>query len=262
MGRRVDYDERLHAVYSQGRSMTPAIRRLWTEVLGGYVERGAEVLDLGCGTGIYSVMLAEELDATVTGVEPSARMRDVAERENAHPRVRYLDGAAERIPLAEASVDAALLSYVVHHMDDRDAGAAELARVVRPGGLVLVRQTLRDSVPLVPWLEFFPAARPVAERQMPSRAEVGETFAARGFEQVAAEQVDQENAPSLRAFHDRVRWRAISTLELISDEEFEQGLERMRRAAEAETVPQPVREQVDLMVFRAAPGRRRPATPA
>ena len=250
MDGRVDYDDRQHAVYSRGRAMTPAIRRLWTDVLGRYVERGAEVLDLGCGTGSFSVLLAEAFGAAVTGVEPSARMRAVAEHENAHPRVRYLDGAAERIPLPDGSCDTALLSYVLHHVGDRDACAAELSRVIRPGGQVLVRQTLRDSLPLVPWFEFFPTARPVVERQMPSRAEVIEAFAARGLELLAAEELLQENAPSLRALQDRVRWRAISTLELTSDEEFEQGLERMRQAAEEETRDEPVQEQVDLLAFQ------------
>ena len=140
-------------------------------------------------------------------------MREVAEREHAHPRVRYVEGSAERIPLPDASCDAAFLSNVVHHVRDRDACAAQLRRVLRPGGLVLVRGTLRGSGRRVAFLNFFPTAREVAERHLPSLDEVVAMFASQGFEHVASELIEQETTPSLRAYYERVKLRAISTLE-------------------------------------------------
>jgi ubiquinone/menaquinone biosynthesis C-methylase UbiE len=221
---------------------------LWSEVFARFIDPGADVLDLGSGIGTYSELLAELLDAQVVGVEPSARMREIAKREHAHPRVDYVDGSAERIPLPDESFDAALLSYVIHHVDDREACAAELSRVLRPGGLILLRGTLRESLPRVPLFDYFPTARPIAERQMPSVGEVGESFAR--FELVSEEAIQQATAPSLRAYHERMKLRAISTLELIDDADFEQGLERLRLAAEREAEPQPVVEPVNLVVFR------------
>jgi ubiquinone/menaquinone biosynthesis C-methylase UbiE len=104
---RVDYDERQWAVYERGRRLSPERAALWTCVLARYVDSNHHptILDLGSGTGAYSQLLAEAFDASVIGVEPSARMRRVAEREHADPRVRYLDGAAERIPLPDDSCD-------------------------------------------------------------------------------------------------------------------------------------------------------------
>jgi ubiquinone/menaquinone biosynthesis C-methylase UbiE len=198
--------------------------------------------------GTWTELLAEQFDAYVTGVEPSVRMREIAEREHAHPRVEYVDGSAEGIPLPDASCDTALLSYVIHHVDEREACAAELSRVLRPGGLILLRSTLRESLPRVPLFDYFPTARPIAERQMPSVGEVTASFA--GFEPVAEEAIEQETAPSLRAYHERMKLRAISTLELIDDADFELGVERLRLAAERETEPQPVVEPVNLVVFR------------
>jgi SAM-dependent methyltransferase len=219
-------------------------------VLARHVEPGALVLDLGSGIGTWSELLADRFDAEVVGVEPSVRMREVAERKHAHPRVRYVEGSAERIPLPDACCDAALLSYVLHHVDDRRACVAELRRVLRSSGLVILRGTLRESLEGVPWFAFFPPARAVAERRMPSLTDVRGVFADRGFEEVENEVIDQETAPSLAALHERLRHRAISTLELISDTDFEDGLERLRLAAERETAPQPVIEPVNLLVFR------------
>jgi hypothetical protein len=52
------------------------------------------------------------------------------------------------------------------------------------------------------------------------------------------------------AHHERMGRRALSTFELITDAEFRDGLERVRQAAEHETVPAPVLERVDLLVLR------------
>jgi ubiquinone/menaquinone biosynthesis C-methylase UbiE len=248
---RVDYDERQHVVYSRGRDLTPEVARLWLEVLARYIDAAQRaILDVGSGTGMYSRLLADSLGATVVGVEPSARMREIAKRDNAHSRVRYVEGCAEQIPIESASCDVALLSNVIHHIGDPRAAVSELARVLRPGGLVFVRGTLRESLGRVPWLEFFPAAQPVAERQLPSRPEVGRMFAGEDFDLVASEAVDQECGANMRAYYERIKMRPISTLELISDAEFERGIARMRKTAERETDPQPVIEQVDLVVFR------------
>jgi ubiquinone/menaquinone biosynthesis C-methylase UbiE len=177
-------------------------------------------------------------------------MRAVAEREHAPAGVSYLDGSAEAIPLPDASCDAALLSHVIHHVEDRAACTSELRRVVRPGGLVLARGVLGGRS--VPFHDFFPSAQSVDARRTPSVGEVVAMFSC-GFDHVASEVVDQETSPSLRDYYERVSLRAISTLELIGDEEFEQGIERMRRAAEDESEPASVIEQIDLVVFRRRP---------
>jgi ubiquinone/menaquinone biosynthesis C-methylase UbiE len=249
---RVDYERRQWAVYAEGRALSPGMVELWSRIFGRYIERTARptVLDLGSGVGSYSLLLAERFDATVIGVEPSGRMRAVAARKHAHPRVRYVEGSAEKIPLATGACDFALLSQVIHHVRRRDACSAELFRVVRPGGLVLVRGTLRESLPRIPFLEYFPAARKIDERRLPAAGEVVAMFAGRGFDHVESEVVEQQTTPSFRAYYERVKLRAISTLELISDADFEDGIARMREAAERERAPTPVIQPVNLLVFR------------
>jgi ubiquinone/menaquinone biosynthesis C-methylase UbiE len=251
VARRVDYDERQYAVYSAGRALTPTMAALWVDVFARYLDKDSrrEIVDVGCGTGMYSRLLAEAFDAAVTGVDPSERMREVAERENPHPHVRYVAGAAERVPLADGSCDAALMSNVIHHVEDREACASELARVLRPRGLLLVRGTLGEDVPRIPFFEFFPSALPVDLARIPSADEVVEIFAGR-FGTGARETIMQESAPSLRTYYKRVRTRAISTLELIDDAEFAEGVARMGAAADAEVEPAPVIEPVSLLVLR------------
>jgi ubiquinone/menaquinone biosynthesis C-methylase UbiE len=250
--RRVDYDEHQHAVYAAGRGLTAPISELWTGIFARYIDARTRptILDLGSGTGMYSQLLARQFDARVVGVEPSRRMREIAEREHAHDHVRYIEGTAGQIPVGDASCDVALLSNVIHHVEDRHACAAELDRVVRPGGLVLLRGTLLDSVPGVPFFDFFPTALAIDMQRMPSVDELAAVFASHGLEKVHGEVVRQQSAVDLQAYYDRIRHRAVSTLELIDDEDFEQGLERMREAARREHTPTPVFEPVNLVVFR------------
>jgi ubiquinone/menaquinone biosynthesis C-methylase UbiE len=247
----VDYDRRQHEVYSEGRAPSRAVLELWTAVLARYIPtRGNPVLlDVGSGVGTWSELMATAFEAPVWGVEPSRRMREVAQREHSHPRVTYVAGSGERIPLPDASCDAAHLSYVLHHLEDRDTCARELRRVVRPGGVVIVRSAFRESLPEVPFFEWFPTALALDERRMPARADAIAMFERHEFEVRASEVVWQETAPNLRAYYERLKLCAISTLELLPDDEFAAGVERLRQAAEREKDPRPVTSPVDLLVL-------------
>jgi ubiquinone/menaquinone biosynthesis C-methylase UbiE len=250
---RVDYDRRLHQTYRAGRSLSADTGRLWMDALAGHVGRARAdltILDLGAGTGRFSVLLADAFAAQVIAVEPSAKMRADAERGSAHPRVIYRDGAAGAIPAADGEFDLALLSMVIHHVPDLAACACELHRVVKRDGLVFIRNTFSGRLDGIRHYEFFPSARAIDEARLPRVEHVRDAFEARGFATVALDTIEQQIDPSLAAHYDRIERRALSSFELISDVEFDQGLARMRRAVDAETAPTPVLEKIDLLVLR------------
>ena len=94
----------------------------------------SDVLDLGAGTGKLTRVLAERY-RSVVAVEPLAGMRAVLER--LVPRAESRAGSAEAIPVAEGSVDAVFAAQAFHWFAN-DEAVAEIARVVRPGGLFAV----------------------------------------------------------------------------------------------------------------------------
>jgi SAM-dependent methyltransferase len=189
----------------------------------------------------------------VVAVEPSGGMRDQAARAHPHPGVRWVAGRAERLPLGEGVCAWAWVSTVVHHLDDLDAATAELGRVLRPGGVVLVRQAFPGRMGGVTLYErFFPAAGAslVAAGGLPSVERVSDAFAGAGFRRVALRSVAQVSAPSLAAYRDKVRLRADTGLRLLPDDQFAAGLAALDRAVAAETVPTPVVDRLDLLVLR------------
>jgi ubiquinone/menaquinone biosynthesis C-methylase UbiE len=128
----VDYDRVQHRVYQRGRTLDPRVVRQWMNAVAEHALPGTRrVADVGAGTGRFAAALAERLDASVIGVEPSIEMLKRAAEENPHPRVSYVVGPAETIPIASATIDLVFLSMVVHHLDDLSTAASEFARVHR-----------------------------------------------------------------------------------------------------------------------------------
>lgn len=100
---------------------------------------GERVLDVGAGTGLLSQRLARSR-ATVICLEPDAASLAAARHRLAGHGVEFLQAPAEHIALPDASVDAAVASVTAHHWADQDAGFAELARVIRPGGRLVIAE--------------------------------------------------------------------------------------------------------------------------
>jgi hypothetical protein len=137
---------------------------------------------------------------------------------------------------------------VIHHVPDLGAAARELARALRPGGAVLVRNAFPGRLERITLFRWFPGAARVAE-SFPSVERVREAFAPAGFAFHSLEAVPQTSAASLREFAERVRSRADSTLRRTDDAEFAAGLARLDRAAAAEREPTPVVDWLDLLVL-------------
>jgi SAM-dependent methyltransferase len=99
------------------------------------VEGAQRVIDVGCGPGALTTELVARVGAaSVTAVDPSAPFVEAARARHADVDVRQ--ASAERLPFADGEFDAALAQLVVHFMADPIAGLAEMARVVRPDGVV------------------------------------------------------------------------------------------------------------------------------
>ncbi len=124
------------SLYDEIRPSYPPEAARW--ILG---DEPVRVVDLGAGTGKFSRVLAA-LGHEVIAVEPDAGMRAVLEQGS--PGVTVLAGSAESIPLRSENVDAVVAAQSFHWFAN-DLARAEIARVVRPGGVFGTIWNVRDD---------------------------------------------------------------------------------------------------------------------
>jgi len=97
----------------------------------GRFHRGARVADLGCGAGVFTDLLRQR-GCECVGLDLSPKLVEVGRRN--YPGVEFMQGDVEHLPFPAASFDGVLLSGIVHHLPDPARCAAEVFRVLRPGG--------------------------------------------------------------------------------------------------------------------------------
>jgi SAM-dependent methyltransferase len=246
----MDYDRSdIATSYDQARALTPARRQRWQRLLLAHVDRTAIslVVDLGCGTGRFSEMLAAELSTQVVGFDPSERMIDQARRKPATGRVVFARASAEALPLSNGCVDLVFMSQIYHHLPDPTAAAHECGRVLRTGGYVCIRTGTRENDVVAP--NFFPAVRAMLDADIPPGNEIKSTFAAAGFTPTHHEIVSEAVAPDWLSFVEKSALRADSFLARLPDSEFEQGMAALRAHLTKINPDQAVTEEIDWFVF-------------
>ncbi len=98
---------------------------------------GADILDVGCGTGRQLQLLESRSPRSLTGIDPSPSMLEHARRKLS-PSTRLHNGDSSALPGAEAAYHLVLASFVLSYIDDLPAFAAECSRVLSPGGHLLL----------------------------------------------------------------------------------------------------------------------------
>jgi SAM-dependent methyltransferase len=103
---------------------------------------GDHIVDVGCGLGDQVRLLAAAVGPTgsVVGIDPSTTMLDIARRrtDDRHHQIEFRTGDATALDLPDGSVDGVRCERVFQHLVEPEAAMAELARITRPGGRIVV----------------------------------------------------------------------------------------------------------------------------
>lgn len=146
--------------------------------------RGSEVLDVGCGNGYIAHHLSALLGVDVLGI-------DVADSTEAPIDYRQYDGI--KFPAADASFDAIVLAYVLHHAQDIPSLLEEMKRVLRPGGVAIIY----EDIPATVWDRFICWTHDLKWRKRTgvcafrSESEWQELFESAGFEITSERQLSR-----------------------------------------------------------------------
>lgn len=128
-----------------GRTTDRLQHELLLDMLGGV--QGLDVLDVGCGDGVLATALAMR-GALVTGLDADPRMLDAAGIRAAEEavHVRLALGQAEALPFPDASFDRVVATTVLCFVPQAQSAISEMARVLRPGGRLVIGELGRWNV--------------------------------------------------------------------------------------------------------------------
>jgi demethylmenaquinone methyltransferase/2-methoxy-6-polyprenyl-1,4-benzoquinol methylase len=167
----------------------------WRQFLVSRVECGPDgsVLDVATGTAAVAIELVRQKGCRVVGIDQSPEMLAGAqarvEAAGLSDRITLVEGSAEQLPFPDGAFDALTFTYLIRYVEDPGATLAELARVVRPGGIVAALEFgLPRGVWRPLWELYVRVGLPVAGRVIsPGWHEVGSFL-----------------GPSIREFHARL----------------------------------------------------------
>jgi ubiquinone/menaquinone biosynthesis C-methylase UbiE len=205
---------------------------------------GKDVVEIGCGTGSHLLILATAFDCHVAGVDPSEGMLGEARRKLPDADLRV--GIAERLPFEDASFDAGLMALVVHHLD-RPRAFLEARRILRSEGRLVIVTPDPEAFARAWMAPLFPSYVDVERARFPSLEQLECELSDAGFARVRGVPMRVPRRFSREHAIERIRGRYASTFDLLSPEEYNEGLARAERE-----LPDPVEYVLESMIVVAA----------
>jgi ubiquinone/menaquinone biosynthesis C-methylase UbiE len=223
--------------YDETRAASPSVLGPLREALKG--APGRRLADVGGGTGNYSLALRDEgWDPLVIDRQPEMLARAAAKG------LKTLEGDAQRLPLADASMDAVMLVSMLHHVEQPALALAEARRVLRPGGRLALMVFTREDVAAM-WLnDYFPSTRAWMRQSHPTLAELLALLPGARRIEVVYRDVEDGSLAALAGHPERLvdpRWHRQTSyfdrLERDHRAELRAGLARLRADLDAGRAP-------------------------
>ncbi|HYF48807.1 MAG TPA: methyltransferase domain-containing protein [Planctomycetota bacterium] len=227
----INYD-RISQTYDEHRSWEEEVpRRLLSLASGEATDGTAPILEIGCGTGNVTQWIVKHWTGCVIAIDASRGM--LSKAAGKVPQARLIQADAGQLPLQSNAFAGALGSFVLHHLKSGERAGlfAGLHRVLRDTGrsgvaFVTASHAQIRATYLNRW---FPSIAEVDCARFPDISVLSEELRDAGFSNIATEGFSRRQPRGDASVIQRVRSRFMSSLELIPEAEFSNGVAEMER---------------------------------
>jgi ubiquinone/menaquinone biosynthesis C-methylase UbiE len=225
---KADYSK-ISDYYDKGRWLSEQNIDKWLGLIKKYTKApaSAKLLDLGCGTGRFAIPIAEKLGYRVTGADASPEMLDKARAKDTPKKIIWDVQDAHHMNYPDGSFDIVFMSHVLHHCTNAGQALKECNRVLRPGGILLVRHCVIEEIREDPESVFFPEDLAINESRIATLKETKKLLKKAGFINIASEMIIQRSSNNGHELYARMATRNVSALAMIPQAAFESGLKRL-----------------------------------
>jgi len=215
------------------------------KVLGEFLQSKAgssepcTVLDLACGTGLW---LSAQYEAYTSqdpafqtqwlGVDASQEMLGVCRGkfgDHLPDNVRLACAPAEDLPLPDQSVDFVALNFAFHHFSDKDKALNELARVMRPAGLLKYLNVAPNHSPDWWIYRFFPQAIELDRARLWEIERIEKGLSDRGYQITRQKLIDPDRHFTAEEMLAEAGLRETSQLVILDDEQYDRGIVKLEQ---------------------------------
>jgi len=199
----------------------------------GKIDADCIVLDVGCGTGRFPTNMPAISNLTLCALEPSTEMLKQATVKDKSKRILWVRGDGQRLPFQDTVFDCVYMTSVIHHIGNKEVALREIYRALKVGGRCVIMSyshtRLKKHI-----IHYFPGVAAIDSKRVPSVPMLKKMMTNAAFKDVTYHAV-QHNGGYIptEAYLERVKNKYISTLTLLSKEEFQTGLrifeKRIRR---------------------------------
>jgi len=190
----------------------------------GEIKESSLVLDVGCGTGRFPLGIKASKKASICSLEPNIAMLKKAVEKDESKEILWVQGDGQKLPFRDNVFDCIYMTLVIHHIEDKELALQEIRRTLKKEGNCVIMATSHYRMKSGT-LRHFPKVVAIDRKRLPTIPHLKGLMVRTGFRNVHYHIVkhDEGFLPT-EEYLERVRKKHISTLTLLSEEEFQRGL--------------------------------------
>ena len=211
---------------------TPADILLSKIIEYGKIDANYAVLDVGCGTGRYPLNISAMKNLMFCALEPSSEMLKQAVMKDKSKRILWIQGDGQWLPFQDGFFDCVYMTAVIHHIENKEITLREIYRVSKKDGKCVI-MTFSHSGIKKHITRDFPGVVAIDLKRIPSVPSIRKMMAMIGFRDVHYHVIQlDEGYISTDEYLRRVRNKYMSTLTLLSEEDFQRGFKIFKEKVE------------------------------